>query len=627
MPKLIFTQEEIDNYVKERSTHVFYKDAVEISEMMDVHASGGKNPDGTLTNRLVKLLHERRPNEPLEVLEYRKKIFVPKTKPTFSKIFSSLQKIRRSSDWSIRYEGEFSKIAEGETLEEYADQNYPGFTSLTNWVFTLMLRKYLIDPNAVVYVAPVYTDVQVNEYLQPIAQVFDSKYVVDFVENDFAVLLNPVGSTYYSGGKPVKGKRFTICTTQQILTYDQVNGKGAFSLTDTYDHGLGTLPAFKLKGVIIEQNADYYLYESRIAGILPELDEAIREYSDLQAAKVLHIYPERWEFTQNECTSCKGTGIRRNPLYTGVGCGCEADIACGKCTNGYVVAGPYSKILVRPVSNPSLEGVAQIPTPPAGYVEKDVEIVKVMEESVEGHIYSALCAINFEFLGKSPLAQSGVAKAYDSDEMNNTAHSIGEDIVSAMDNIYWLIALWRYRNLYGVDEIAQMVPSVAVPEKFDILSAAHTLEELKSAKESKTNPVITSALEIDYATRRFNADPQVRDRVQLILKLDPLPNITEDDKMSRLSNKGVTLEAYVISSNIQSFVQRAIDKEKEFVDMDLEKQKGIMEKYAAEVIESEEIKPPPDTGLDDEGKPIPDGNQMPLNRSQFPVLNAQNANA
>lgn len=627
MPKLIFTQEEIDSFVKDKEPHVFYKETVDIAEMMCVHADGGKNPDGTVTQRLSKLLYERRPNEPMEVMEYRKKRFIPKTKPVFSKIFSSLQKIRRSSDWSIRYEGEFPRIAEGETLEEYCEENYPGFTSLTNWVFTLMLRKYLIDPNAVVYVAPLTTEVEQNEYLQPIAQIFDSKNVIKFVADDYAVLLNPEGAIYYSAGKPTKGKSYLICTTMQILRYDQVNGHGKISLADTYNHNLGYLPAFQLKGVLIEQSGNCFLYESRIAGIIPELDEAITEYSDLQAAKVLHIYPERWEFTQNECTSCKGTGKRRNPLFTGPGCGCEPDLNCDKCVNGYIVAGPYSKILVRPVANAAIEGVAQIPTPPAGYVEKDIEIVKVMEESVEAHIHNALAAINFEFLDKSPLAQSGVAKAFDSDEMSNTAHSIGEDIVAAMDNIYWLVALWRYRALYPVDDIMEMVPTIAVPEKFDILSAAHTQEEIKTAKESKTNPVIVSALEIDYATRRFNADPDVRDRVQLILTLDPLPNISEDDKMSRLSNKGITLESYVISSNIQAFVQRAIDEDEGFVDMELSDQQEVMQKYAEEITQAEEKSATPvDTGLDNEGNPVVpavNNEQMQVNGQAMPMNNGQ----
>lgn len=593
MPKEFFTPEEIDGYLKERTFGYFYKEAKEIAKEMYVHA------DGTFSERL---LYERRPNEPMEVLEYRKKIFTAKTKPTFTKIVSSLQKIRRSSDWSIRYSGEFSKIAEGETLEDYCEYNYPGFGSVTNWVFTVMLRKYIIDPNAVVFVRPGEMDVPENEYLKPVAHVYDSVNVIDFEQDDFAVLLNPLGAIYYVKDKPIRGKRYWFITTTQIIIYDQVNGRMQFEQMQVIDHELGLLPVFQLKGMLVEQVLNNNLYESRICGIIPELDEAIREYSDLQAAKVLHIYPERWEFTQNECRSCKGTGKRPNPLYTGPGCGCDQNTTCDKCVNGYVVAGPYSKIIVRPVNGAVEAGSSNIPNPPAGYIEKDVEIVRVMEESVERHIYNALSAINFEFLAKTPLAESGIAKEVDRDEANNTAHSVAEDIVAAMDSIYWITAKYRYRLQYNDEEIAEMVPEVTVPEKFDIISSAYIQEELKNAKDSKFNPVLLNAMEKEYASKKFNTDPDVSAMVQLILNLDPLPNITEDDKMSRLSNRGITQETYVISSNIQEFVRRAIEEDSSFADKELKDQREVMIKYAQEEIaKAEPIET--DDGLDDYGFP------------------------
>lgn len=595
MPKLQFTQTEIDNYVKEKTFHTFYKQSCEIEKQMCVHA------DGLFPE---KLLYERRPNEPLDVLEYRKKIFSAKTKPSFSKIFSTLQKIRRSSDWSIRYEGEFPKIREGETLEEYCEHYYPGFSSLTNWVFTLMLRKYLIDPNAIVFVNPVSRDVAETNYLKPIAQIFDSKNVIDFVQDDYAVLLNPTGATYYAGNKPVRGKCYYVVTTQQTFRYDQVNGRMQFDLADTYDHGLGYLPCFQLKGIVIDQVENMYLYESKIAGVIPEFDEAVREYSDLQAAKVLHIYPERWEFTNAECTNCKGSG-RVNQTIGGE----LSQIECGTCHGrGYTVAGPYSKIMIKPAGM----GEKDVPMPPAGYVEKDVDIVKVMEESVRQHIYDGLAALSFEFLAERPLAQSGISKAYDGDEMNNTVHGIAEDLVAAMDNIYWLIGLYRYKQLYSADEIIDMIPTVNVPEKFDILSTQHTLDELVASKTNSLNPIIKSALETAFAAARFYTDPDVRDRLVLILTLDPLPNITEDEKMSRLTNEGITLESYIVSSNIQSFVRRALQEEKSFVEMDLDKQIEILNGYALEIIAAKEAKmlPIPDTGLGEDGLPISSGDDI-----------------
>src|SRR4026208_624962 len=100
MAKLVFTDLELKNYfgTEVKYKHCFYERSVEKADAMLVHADG-KYP--------CKLLDNRRPNEPEEVMSYRKTIFVPKTKPYFSKIVSSLQKVRRSSDWSIKYEGEF----------------------------------------------------------------------------------------------------------------------------------------------------------------------------------------------------------------------------------------------------------------------------------------------------------------------------------------------------------------------------------------------------------------------------------------------------------------------------------------------------------------------------------------
>jgi hypothetical protein len=55
-----------------------------------------------------------------------------------------------------------------------------------------------------------------------------------------------------------------------------------------------------------------------------------------------------------------------------------------------------------------------------------------------------------------------------------------------------------------------------------------------------------------------------------------------------LSNKGITQETYVISSNIHSFVQRALDEHAGFADMELPKQKEIILAYAQEQISMDE---------------------------------------
>lgn len=601
MPKTEFTEQELKNYFSEdpKKWHCFYERSKKMADQMLVHFDGLYPCD---------LLNTRRPNEPLEVMEYRKSIFIPKTKPYTGKIVSSLQKIRRSSDWSIRYEGEFAKISEDETLEDYCEYSYPQFTSLTNWVFSVLLKKYLTDPNAVLFCYPKEVGIEQNKYLQPVIQVIDAAHVLDYVYNDYAVLVNPTGCTYTTRNGIHPGKSYYVVTTLRIQRYDQMDGRGTMKSVIDWEHQLGELPVYKIGAVIADTRGERNLYESRISGIIPEFDEAIREYSDLQAAKVMHMYPERWEFTQNECTSCKGKGRRRNPnWYQGCGADVPCDTPCDNklCHNGYVVAGPYAKMLVRPAGNPAIEGIAQIPTPPAGFIEKDVEIIKVQGLSVDEHITNGLASINFEFIATTPLNQSGTAKEVDKDELNNTVHSVAEDLVRCMDWCYWIIAGYRYGLIYGIQERIEMVPKVAVPEKYDILSATHIEEQLKNVKASKANPVIINAIEEEYANKAFNNDPTVREMVTLVLSLDPLANITEEDKMSRLSNKGITKLTYVISSNINEFVQRAIEENKGFADLEPVKQKEIITGYAQTQIDEEDadlkVGMPPDPEDDDEG--------------------------
>lgn len=582
MPKLEFTPQELKNYFgqEERYWHCFYKSTCEWAKKMLVHA------DGLYP---CELLDTRRPNEPLEVMEYRKKIFVPKTKPYFSKIISSLQKIRRSSDWSIRYEGDFPKIREGEKLQDYCEFYYPQFTSITNWVFSVLLKKYLTDPNAVVFCYPKEIGIEENKYLTPILQVIDSCHVLDYVYQDYAVMVNPLGCVYQTAKGTFPGKSYYVVTTQRLTRYDQTDGRGTMTPVIDYEHGLEELPVYKIGATIADTKGEKCMYESRISGIIPEFDEALREYSDLQAAKVMHMYPERWEFTQNECLSCKGTGKRRNPQWFD---GCGADVLCElpcdnkSCHNGYVVAGPYAKMMIRPAN--SIEGQQPIPNPPAGFIEKDVEIIKVQGTSVDEHIENGLASINFEFIATTPLNQSGTAKEVDKDELNNTVHAVAEDLVRNMDWAYYMIARYRYRLIYNDEAIEEMVPKVAVPEKYDILSSSHLQEQFKGLKEGKANPAILNAVEIELANKAFNNDPTVRERVELVLALDPLANVSEDDKMSRLSNKGITKLTYVISSNINEFVQRAIEENKGFADLEPVKQKEIIAGYAETQIEEED---------------------------------------
>lgn len=569
---VIFNFKKIKEYLFNDKRNLFYKDCVDQYNEFLSHS------DGVYPELVIE---KQRPNEPDNVKAFRKEIWQPITKPTFSRVVSSLSKIRRSSDWSIKYPEEASlltKISEKETLEVYCEQNFPFFTSVTNWVFNVLLKPYLIDPNAVVLTMPLETNVDSTNYLRPYPNIFHSKDVLDYSPGEYAVLNIPEGS-----GKYEKGKAIYFVNTVTIQKWEQTTERN-IDITWEYRHGLNMLPAFKLGGIICKTSGYNFMYESRICGILPNLNESIAEYTDLQAAKRLHVYPERWEYSQHECAVCKGTGVIKNPLFRNGDKGMQPTIKCNGCEGfGKLASTPYSKMLVKPTE----AGTNPIPTPPAGFIEKDVEIVKIMDESWRRHIYDALAAINFQFLDQTPMNESGVAKEVDKDELNNTVHGIAEDIVRIMDNVYLITAMYRYMVQYDAEKIKTILPIISVPEHFDLLSSQFMQEELSKAKIGKVNPTIVNALEIEYAGKRFANEPEIKQRLELVLKLDPLPNITEEEKMGMLSNKGVTKMNYIISCNIQNFIQRALNENDTFAEMELEEQNKILEGYAQVQIDAE----------------------------------------
>jgi len=112
-----------------------------------------------------------------------------------------------------------------------------------------------------------------------------------------------------------------------------------------------------------------------------------------------------------------------------------------------------------------------------------------------------------------------------------------------------------------------------------LLSSSYLADEIAAAKAAKMNPVVIAALEREFAAKKFYNDPAVRDMLVLAMELDPLAAITEDDKMLRKANKGITEIDYIISSNITEMVRDAMQDEK-FQTSSREEQLAILRKMA-----------------------------------------------
>lgn len=548
--------------------HLNYQYTVDQAEAIKVH-SDGRVPE--------KLIFERRPSEPDAIKNYRKTIYVPKTKNPIMKVINSLEKIRRSSDWVIQYNESLSAIRKGEEMETYCEKNYPVHTSITNWVFSELLKQYLTDANGVVVVIPFELPNSNADYVRPVAMYFDSKQIIDYVEGEYAVILSYDKSIVRTPSGKVSnnnGDIYYIITDTHFYKYEQQTTKGGLVESEVYEHKVGRLPVDRVGGLFHKRLNNSTIYESRIASMIPSLNEAAREYSDLQAEILQHIHSEKYIYTNNECSHCKGTGRVKKD-------GSNETVECPICKgNGKTLSvSNYNTYLINAASATE----TQVPTPPIGYIQKSTEIAKLQDERVRQHIYDALATLNMEFLAETPLNQSGTAKEVDKDELNNFVNSIAEDIVRIMDNIYYCICQYRYWFVADTEKRNSQIPSVNVPTKFDILSSNYLLNELTAAKTGGISPAIKKALEIEYAKKKFNTMPAISEFSQLTFELDPLYGLTEDEKMTRKANGGITDIDYIISCNINSFVQRAMNEDKEFFDKDYKAQVDKMKAFAVEI--------------------------------------------
>jgi hypothetical protein len=183
-----------------------------------------------------------------------------------------------------------------------------------------------------------------------------------------------------------------------------------------------------------------------------------------------------------------------------------------------------------------------------------------------------------EFLAETPIAQSGVAKQVDREELYSFVHSIAEDVVRIMDEVVYDILAWRH-YAQNVD-INELLPYIPVPERYDMLSGKVLVDELTAMVQAKVDPAIINAAQIELADKKFN-ESKVKDLVILKLKLDPFAGVPEENISLQRTFGAVDQSDLIVHANINKFVTRALSEIEGFADLSYAEQEQIMQQYAA----------------------------------------------
>lgn len=560
----MITKETIENFFKSYQVPII-SEGYEIAQRVRVHS------EGVYPKTLIDTL---RPNEPLEIKEYRKQIFKSYTKAYFNKILVLLQKIAKSEDWSIDFPAFEGATPEKEKIQPYLTEKYPYFDSLENYVFSILLKTLLTDANAIIFVLPIDFQIAQNEFYSPFAFSYNCENVLFFDKNLLIVKTNSAGLK----------DSYIFCDVDNVcfVEVDKSKEKPIVTFVE-YKNIIGEIPAFRyggeIKEIIQKENGLDFLYDSFITPCLNNFDEAARLYSDHQANMVLHIYPEKYIYQNSECKTCTGTGKVR--IYNDLTKENEL-LTCNKCKGNGFQTSPFG---IHEINPKGMNENNNIPSPPIGYVSKPIELIQALKNEINEQCRQGLSALGLEFLYEAPANQSGIAKEFDREEINTFVGMVARHIVeNIVKPIIWYTMQWRYKVSLPEKTIEKNMPIVAVPKKFDTLTSAIIGNRLETAIKNKYDYSTRKALEIQYAESEFGKNSNQVKLLKTLYELETMHDKTEDEKMTILANRGISQIDYVLSANLATFVNRAINEVPNYLDLPYKDKKAKVYEYATETI-------------------------------------------
>jgi hypothetical protein len=153
---------------------------------------------------------------------------------------------------------------------------------------------------------------------------------------------------------------------------------------------------------------------------------------------------------------------------------------------------------------------------------------------------------------------------------------------------------------YGKDILRSL--SIDYGSKFFMKNTSDLIDELNTAKTNGSHSSITSAIMDEITETKYRNDSRGLDRAKIIQELDPLPDKTQDEAEKILDKKGITLEQFIIKSQLINFVKRFEREQGSLVEFGsaidygkkIESIYEAFEEYAKEIIgeEPEEIEVP-----------------------------------
>jgi hypothetical protein len=539
----------------------YIKEAREKYEVLEYHFEGDY-PE--------KLLKNNHPSEELWMREYRRMRWQAPTKVATGRVYQFLQKIQQADDFKIRWEKDFQKtgIAEqvdnrNNTLPFYVSNGLPKYKSLETWIFNVFLKTYLKDSNAVCVVLPEFEefvkypkDVSDLNWAKPVPFIVCSDDLLYDCE-DYVIW----ETEEWKDANQKKWKQYLALTTEGLMLFRQIAPFKEQSPFEVYTipYSFIQLPAFKVGNVIYEEEDGHIIYDSVIEPCIPAWNEVLFRSDDLNVMYAVHALPQKWALKNSSCKTCNGTGHYIN--------GKNERHNCKECNgSGNASATPFGLLEINIDKATAVNPNPVIPPiPPAGYIERPVNAVKLFQEDIQYKEFQGFKAIGLEILGQIPSNQSGIAKEYDRKELNTFCYSVCVHLADVYTQVCYHIMYQRYNSLFSSslitdEKIQAALPKVTIPTNYDVMTAAAIGLMLTQARQNNYNPLIVHGIELDYVEKLYGENSEQKIYLKLINSLDPLAFKSTDEKSIILNTNGCTQLDFIVSSNIGTFIMQLAEQ-------------------------------------------------------------------
>lgn len=517
----------------------------------------------------LNVIDSQRPNEPDEIKQYRYDSYIPRTKNVVDKFFTFITKIYKG----LKLEEKNTSITQALKNEhpfEYITQNYPFYDSFIAYLRDYYQRQKQIDPNSFVVVKPINLQKEQNDFYLPFAYIVNSNQVLYHQEDVILIYLSNEKSKYTSGDKvKYDGKIIVEVEQGKITEWIQIGDQEGEAIFEGVEYEYtfvdpNTVPFFMVSNFTLETQEENSgidkLQESLLSRMTESLDKAARHDSDLEAQYTLHCYPEKWQITTDESVFCnrQNKGIERR---------------CKDCDGGCKdVASPFGTLKINP-NNTRVGDNTNIPTPPAGYIDKDISTIDKLEKKVSQDLYNALDSINLDYLAIPKTEQSGIAKAYDREEILSVLMTEASQVFKDANMIIYLTYLWRYSNILSLDKIKSEVLTYKHSNNFDTMTSQIAMQRYLDMKDSNSDANLVNNARLEAIKLEYGEDSEVYKVENLVSKIDPFPGKTIDEILA-LNASGLALEDDAkLSIYGRNLIKELLTEDSEFLSKDYKEQK------------------------------------------------------